>query len=175
VRAVDGRLYRSGIRAHVPASHQRSCSWPDTRAEADDEAGRAKRNANIEFAQNHSAREFIERLLPNMISEKTRAGHLATVQQIINIASAQKTEGIVHGLHALRDRADATAELQNIEVPALLLVGSDDAITPVSAAQTLAENIPQAQLQIIDGAGHLSSMEQPEQFNRALLQFLKDL
>lgn len=145
----------------------------DTRAESDDEAGKAKRNANIEFAQDHSARQFIERLLPNMICDRTRAEQPETVQQIIDIASAQATEGIIHALQALRDRPDATGELANITVPTLVLVGSDDAITPLSAAQTLADNIGQAQLQIIEGAGHLSSMEQPEQFNRALVQFLK--
>jgi pimeloyl-ACP methyl ester carboxylesterase len=147
----------------------------DTRAEADDEPGKAKRNANIEFAQNHSAREFIERLLPNLISEKTLARQPATVQQIIDIASAQSTEGIVCALQALRDRPDASGELMNIEVPTLILVGTEDAITPYSAAQTLATNIPQAQLRTIPDAGHLSNMEQPEHFNRALLQFLRDL
>jgi pimeloyl-ACP methyl ester carboxylesterase len=146
----------------------------DTRAEADDEPAKAKRNANIEFAQEHSAREFIERLLPNMISEKTRAEQPQTVQQITDIASVHDREGIICALQALRDRPDATAELINIEVPALVLVGSDDAITPISAAQTLASKIPQAQLQTINDAGHLSSMEQPEQFNRALLQFLQE-
>ncbi|HEX8237935.1 MAG TPA: alpha/beta fold hydrolase [Abditibacteriaceae bacterium] len=144
----------------------------DTRAEADDEAAKAKRNANIEFAQNHSAHEFIDRLLPNMVSEKTRAAQPETIRQIIDIASGQSREGIIGALHALRDRPDSSAGLQNIGVPTLVVVGSDDAITPPSVAQTLATNIPQAQLQTIEGAGHLSSMEQPEQFNQALLSFL---
>jgi pimeloyl-ACP methyl ester carboxylesterase len=147
----------------------------DTRAEADDEVAKAKRNANIEVAQSHSAREFIERLLPALVSEKTRAEQPETVQRIIDLASDQTTEGITGALQALRDRPDATAELQNIEVPTLVLVGSDDTITPLAAAETLAGNIPHAQLQTIHEAGHLSSIEQPDQFNRALRQFLQGL
>jgi pimeloyl-ACP methyl ester carboxylesterase len=145
----------------------------DTRAEADDEAAKEKRNANIEFAQSHSAREFIERLLPSMVSQQTQEHQPQTIQTILDMASAQSTEGIACALQALRDRPDATAELHSITVPTYVLVGSEDAITPLYATQTLAHNISQAQVKIIDGAGHLSSMEQPEQFNDALWQFLR--
>jgi pimeloyl-ACP methyl ester carboxylesterase len=166
VALAFARMFPRRVRALVLA---------DTRAEADSDDARAKRDANIEFAHRHTAHEFIQRLLPNMISAQTRDTQPEAVQELITIAAAQPTSGIAHALQALRDRHDATSELANIDVPTLVLVGSEDAITPLSAAQTLAGHIPDAQLQIIEGSGHLSNLEQPEQFNRHLAAFLKSL
>jgi pimeloyl-ACP methyl ester carboxylesterase len=166
VALAFARMFPRRVRALILA---------DTRAEADSQEARSKRDDNIEFAREHSAHEFVERMLPNMISAQTRATQQETVREIVALGAAQPTTGIMDALRALRDRHDATSELVNIAAPTLVLVGSEDAITPLSAAQTLVDHIPQAQLQIIEGAGHLSNMEQPEQFNRFVLQFLKSL
>lgn len=147
----------------------------DTQAGADDEEGRAKRDANVAFAREHTPLEFIERVLPNMVSETTRQQRPDALEEVKSIAASQTTEGIIAGLHALRDRPDRSMELKDITAPTLILVGSDDGITPPAAARKMAETIPNAQLQIIEGAGHLSNLEKPEEFNAALLEFLRTL
>jgi 3-oxoadipate enol-lactonase len=58
-------------------------------------------------------------------------------------------------------------------VPALVICGSDDTLTPVAKAQYLHENIKGSQLSIIQKAGHISNMEQPEEFNKIIIDFLK--
>src|SRR3989442_209738 len=59
-----------------------------------------------------------------------------------------------------------------IKLPTVVIVGEDDPGTPVAASRVIAENIKGAQLEIIPAAAHLSNLEQPEKFNRALSAFL---
>ena len=65
-----------------------------------------------------------------------------------------------------------TDRLSAIKLPTVVIVGEDDPGTPVAASRVIAENIKGAQLEIIPAAAHLSNLEQPEKFNRALSAFL---
>jgi 3-oxoadipate enol-lactonase len=71
-------------------------------------------------------------------------------------------------------RPDATDLLPRIGCPALIVVGEQDALTPVADARTLLERIPDARLEVLADAGHLSSLERPEEFNRLVAQFLSE-
>ena len=97
------------------------------------------------------------------------------VEDVRRMASAQTSEAIIAALKVLRDRPEASASLANIRIPTLVLVGSEDALTPPAMALTLAMGIIGAKLVKIPGAGHLSNLEQPDLFNAALLAFLKSL
>ena len=79
--------------------------------------------------------------------------------------------GFIGCCHAI-SRLNMTSRLASITTPTLVIVGKDDLGTPVSAAQQIQQNIPGAELVIIDDALHLSNMEQPEVFNKALTGFL---
>lgn len=144
----------------------------DTRKEADSPEARVKRDEMITYAQNHSARDVIEKMLPNLVSKNTREHQPQIVQEIIEIASELPREGIIATLHALRDRPDATPQLREIKVPTLVIVGAEDAITSPDVARDLAHEISGARLEIIDLAGHLSNLEQPQKFSEALHRFL---
>lgn len=65
------------------------------------------------------------------------------------------------------------AGLDEVDAPALVIVGADDTLTPIADAEDLAGTIPGARLAVIPNAGHLSNIEQPEAFNHALLTFLE--
>jgi 3-oxoadipate enol-lactonase len=71
-------------------------------------------------------------------------------------------------------RADSTDLLQAIAVPTLVLVGSQDAITPPEEARRMAAAIPGARCTVVDGAGHLSNLERWDAFNAALGGFLAE-
>jgi pimeloyl-ACP methyl ester carboxylesterase len=62
-----------------------------------------------------------------------------------------------------------------VRVPALVVGGAQDAMTPPKFVQYLAETIPGAQLALLDGAGHYPMVEQAEAFNRRLAEFLATL
>jgi 3-oxoadipate enol-lactonase len=146
----------------------------DTKAEPDDEQAKANRNTLIELAR-HSAADVIERLLPKLVSEKTRAQRPDVLDEVRNIASVQTPTAIINALEALRDRPDATPGLADIKVPTLVIVGTEDALTPPMVAQLLVERIPQATLVKIEGAGHLSNLEHPSLFTEQVRSFLRGL
>jgi 3-oxoadipate enol-lactonase len=63
-------------------------------------------------------------------------------------------------------------ELEKVTVPAHIVVGDEDRLTPPEMSYQMATRIPGARLTLIEGAGHLSNIEQPERFNRVVLAFL---
>lgn len=63
-------------------------------------------------------------------------------------------------------------DLENVAAPTHVVVGDQDTLTPPALSREMARRIPGARLTIIEGAGHLSNIEQPHAFNRAVLDFL---
>lgn len=92
--------------------------------------------------------------------------------QLHTSLAALRSEPYQQALHAIVT-TDFRSILPRIAVPTLVLVGREDRVTPPAAAQFLAEHIRGASLIQIPGAGHLSNIEQPEAFNRALGTFLE--
>jgi pimeloyl-ACP methyl ester carboxylesterase len=76
-------------------------------------------------------------------------------------------------LQAQRNRPDATPGLAQVRVPALVVVGRDDALTPPAFAERLAAGIAGARLVVIEGAGHLANLERPAEFNAAVRDFVR--
>jgi 3-oxoadipate enol-lactonase len=68
--------------------------------------------------------------------------------------------------------ADQRDRAQEIEVPALVLVGDQDLVTPVDLSNELVDLIPDARMQVIVGAGHLSNIEKPAEFNQIVESFI---
>jgi 3-oxoadipate enol-lactonase len=147
----------------------------DTRAEADSAEARANRDRTIAFARQHTAADVAEQMLPKLLGDTTRAQRPQVADEVRRIAAAQPIEGIVAALQALRDRPDATAGLAAISVPTLVLVGSEDMLTPPALAQILVAGIRGATLVTVAEAGHLSNLERPEQFTEAVAAFLQAL
>jgi 3-oxoadipate enol-lactonase len=76
------------------------------------------------------------------------------------------------GCCAALPKINVTARLKEIKTPTLVICGNEDPATPPSMAREIQENIPGAKLALIPQAAHLSNVEQPEAFNRALADFL---
>lgn len=72
----------------------------------------------------------------------------------------------------LADQADRAAK---IEVPTLVLCGSEDKVTPPDLSSALADLIPGARIETMAGAGHISNLEQPERFNEVVDEFIRSL
>jgi pimeloyl-ACP methyl ester carboxylesterase len=82
-----------------------------------------------------------------------------------------KPQALAAAQRAMAGRSDSTGLLSKMSFPAMVIVGSADALTPPAEAEAMASSIPGARLHIIDGAGHLSNVERPAEFNRALIEF----
>lgn len=166
VALAFARKYADRLRALVLA---------DTRAEGDSAEARAGRDQLIAFTESHAASDVIDKLLPKLLSPAALASQPEVVSAVRGDGSAQSTGAIAGALRALRDCPDSTPSLAGIRVPTLVLVGSEDALTPPALSHALAAAIPGAKLETIAGAGHLSHLEQPDAFNAALRGFLRSL
>ncbi|SPH18204.1 Pimeloyl-[acyl-carrier protein] methyl ester esterase [Defluviimonas aquaemixtae] len=75
---------------------------------------------------------------------------------------------------ALRDRPDRQGVLRQVRVPTLVLCGREDRLCPVERHELIHELIPGSRLEIIDGAAHMPTLEQPDKTTAALARWLED-
>ena len=90
------------------------------------------------------------------------------VRDMIRRTNPRGYAGCCHAIRAL----DLTERLGAITLPTLIIVGAEDVGTPVAASQAIHERIKGSQLVVLDSASHLSNLEQPAAFTRALETFL---
>jgi pimeloyl-ACP methyl ester carboxylesterase len=88
---------------------------------------------------------------------------------------ANSPTGICGALLALASRTETTEALSRISVPTLILVGEQDAITPPTVSREMQSRIANSEIHVIPNAGHLSNLENQEEFNKHLLNFLRRL
>jgi pimeloyl-ACP methyl ester carboxylesterase len=114
-------------------------------------------------------------MIPNLLGPSTHASRRHVAAELRQLIASQPAEGIADGLQAMMTRPDSAATLAAVRVPTLIMVGTEDTITPVSDAQSMHRAIPGSRLVTIHGVGHMSNMEAPGEFNAALTEFLQDL
>ncbi|MEA9357459.1 alpha/beta hydrolase [Bacteriovorax sp. PP10] len=145
----------------------------NTKAAADDNAAKEKRWSTIKMLHSHRE-EFIAKQWHAMVS-KSSLEKVKLKKCFQEIVSKSDEEGISAGLVSLATRMDNTETLAHITVPTLILAGEHDKIIPLSEMQFLQENIQGSRLEIIKGTGHLSNMENPDDFNKVIADFLASL
>jgi pimeloyl-ACP methyl ester carboxylesterase len=148
----------------------RALALVDTRASADDDAGRAKRDETIAAVRENGIAPILESM-PAMLLSPESLGRPDLLERVQRIISRQKPETIEADLAAMRDRPDSTASLREISIPTLVIVGERDVLTPVADSEAMAAAIPGARLVTIPGAGHLAPMERPKTVAEALGEF----
>lgn len=147
----------------------------DTRSEADTTEGKIKRAASIKLVKTEGVKKFAEGFVKAVFAPQTFEAKPDTVRFIQQIIEKTSPAAIAGTLFALAARTDTTPSLPNIKVPTLILVGEHDTLTPPSAAEAMYAKIPDSELHVIPGAAHMSNLENPEEFNKHLLDFLSRL
>lgn len=178
-RATVGGLSMGGYVAlalyrHFPL-RVRSLILADTRAQADNEETRKNRVEQAEKALTEGMEGIADQLLRKLLAPETVARRPEIVKRIREMMVQTKPEGTAAALGAMAQRQDQTDFLSRIIAPTLIIVGREDAITPVEDAELMHREISGSRLEVIDGAGHVSNLEKPEEFNRVLLRFLGEL
>jgi 3-oxoadipate enol-lactonase len=147
----------------------------DTKAGADSEEARAGRDRMLETLSQSGPEGVAEAMLPKLLGETTRRSRPEVVSEVRSLILSNAPEGLRRAILRLRGRPDATMVLGRMGVPALVIVGEEDVVTPLADARALQSAIPEARLHTISGAGHLSNLEAPERFNEILGRFLSTL
>lgn len=129
------------------------------------------------------SRELAEELLTKAFSRGYLDNHFASdddaVGEIQNVTARNaSTEVFVDGCQAMID-TDVRSQLEDVQAPTLVMVGSEDNLTPLDAgpggagARYVAESLPNGQLAIFEGSGHGHYVEQPEESVKVILDFLE--
>jgi pimeloyl-ACP methyl ester carboxylesterase len=140
----------------------------NTKSGADDEAGKERRRALAERLRNEG-NAFLVDAPPPLLSSEAPAELWDRVKRVI---AQQPAEAIAAASLGMAERPDSTAELSGIGVPTLVITSTGDTLIPPEATSPMADQIPGARLEVIDGAGHLSNLEAPDVFTALLREHI---
>jgi pimeloyl-ACP methyl ester carboxylesterase len=147
----------------------------DTRPGADTPEASANREQVAQLAETQGSSAIADLQLPRLISDFTRQHHPEVEIRVRQLIEAATPSGIAAASRGMAIRPDSHDLLAHIPCPTLVLVGEEDALTPPHIARDYAAQIPKAQFVVLPHAGHLSNLEQPQPFIRAIRQFLQTL
>lgn len=145
----------------------------DTRAEADAPEAETQRQEFIEAVERAGPEEAARRMIPNYFTPETCNDNPQLVERAKTMITAQSVTAITSAMKAIMKREDSSTLLREISCPVLVLNGQDDKLTTPETAAGIAARIPGANIGLIEHAAHLSNMEQPDRFNRALLDHIR--
>lgn len=147
----------------------------DTTCTADTPEAKEKRMKTIESIKKDGVEKFAEESIKNLFAPEsfsTKKLEIAAVREMIVNTTE---ESLCNTLRAFYERKETCSKLSDIYVPVLIMVGEEDKITPLAAAQLINEKIKESLLRIIEHAGHLSNIENPSEFNNQLEEFVSTI
>ncbi|MDT3695358.1 MAG: alpha/beta fold hydrolase [Ignavibacterium sp.] len=147
----------------------------DTRSEADTNEGKLKRAAGIKRINTEGLVPFTKDFITNCYGEHYKQNHKGELEKRISKSSQFDPAGVKGSLLAMLGRNDTTAFLDKINIPALVICGEKDVLTPPEVMKSMAEKINGAEFIVIKNSGHLSPVENPEDVNEAVKNFLDRL
>lgn len=165
-----GGIVAMEIMARAPSRVAR-LALLDTNPRAEAPAMQARRAHQIAAAERGDlARVMREEMKPNYLADGP--GQRAILDLCMEMALALGPEVFMRQSRALRDRPDRQDTLRAVTVPTLVLCGAKDRLCPLDRHVLMRDLIPGAQLAVIPGAGHLSTLEQPDRTTKALADWL---
>lgn len=147
----------------------------DTRAAADTDDARANRLKMADKIREWGAARVAEMMGPNLFAAGRFEANPIIVQELRAVVSRTSPDAIAVAQRAMAGRPDMTSLLPQIEVPALVIAGAEDALIPPREMQQIAAAIPNSQYVEIAGAGHMTTVENPSAVNQAMLTFIDQL
>jgi len=147
----------------------------DTKAQADTDEIRTNRYQQEQRITDEGMNAVVDSMLEKFLAPATFEQNPDVVTFTRNMIVNTNPAGAVSALHGMATRRDYTYFLPQIFPPVLIVVGSEDKIAPLSDAKLMHHEIRGSRLVVIDGAGHISNLEAPDQFKIALENFLQTL
>tara|TARA_R110002111_G_scaffold259308_1_gene329287 strand:- start:91051 stop:91857 length:807 start_codon:yes stop_codon:yes gene_type:complete len=144
----------------------------DTRSESDSEEGVNNRLKMVDLVLKHGPESISSSMIPNLISETSQLNQPEVSKSLIEMIESTDREGIAASQRGMAVRKDFTDQLIDIKVPALLIVGSEDQLTPPAVMKNMSSRLPHAKYLEVPDAGHMSPMEAPDIVNQAMEDFL---
>jgi 3-oxoadipate enol-lactonase len=147
----------------------------DTQCIADTAEVKEKRYRTIDQIAADGPADFNEGFIKSVFHEDSIRTKKELVEKLRQVVFANSQHIIAMGLTALAERSETCSTLNAISIPTLIICGREDEVTPLAQSEFMHEKIEASILHVIDKAGHVSNLEQPDEFNKHLLNFLTTL
>ncbi len=179
-RVVLGGLSMGGyaamafLRRHADRVH--ALVLADTKASPDPPQARERRLQMADAVSGDGELSvLVDDMLPALVGRTTHERRGLVLGRVRALAQAAPAAAVAWAQRAMAARPDSFDTLRATAVPALVVVGDEDVLSPVADAEAMASALPHARLATIPAAGHLSAVEAPEQFNGVVREFVGSL
>jgi 3-oxoadipate enol-lactonase len=154
----------------------KSLIFADTFAGLDTPQAKDARNKAATKLENEGMAGYADEVISKMITPAHVKSQPKVAAHVLKMMKSTSPLAAATAMRARSERIDyLNIVLPEIDIPTLVIVGRDDEFTPVAKAEELKKNLHNCKLVIIDDAGHMPNLEQPEQFNKVVLDFLDGL
>jgi 3-oxoadipate enol-lactonase len=144
----------------------------DTQCIADTVEVIEKRYKIIDDINNNGVTKFNEGFIKSVFHKDSISNKKDLVEKLRGVVFANSENIIKKGLVALAERSETCSTLNEITIPTLIICGREDEVTPLVQSESMLSTIKGSILHVIHNAGHVSNLEQPQEFNEQLLNFL---
>ena len=145
----------------------------DTQCIADTPEIKENRCLAIIRIMKNGVEQYADEIIKNLFAPESFTKKENVVDAVREMIISTPKQSLCNTLHALAERKETCDQLPEINIPVLIMVGKEDKITPIAAAQQMHEKILNSKLEIIQYAGHLSNLENPIAFNTHMVNFLE--
>lgn len=145
-----------------------------TRAVADSPEGKANREALAKRVEEEGPQPVVEKMLKPMLAEASVRANPGLKYEVEGMMRSTSLAGIVGASRGMALRDDSTSLLGRINAPTLILAGTVDAMIPYAESENMAAAIPHARLHVLEGVGHLPSLERAEEVSRVMREWLRE-
>jgi pimeloyl-ACP methyl ester carboxylesterase len=145
----------------------------DTFAGLDTAERRQLRFTAADRLEREGIQSYAHEELPKMIAPANAQQTRDLVTHVMEMMTTTSPAGAAAALRGRARRRDYLPLLRDVRVPTVVVVGREDAYTPVSFAEELRDHIPGARLEVIEGAGHMPNLERPSEFNHVVEEWLR--
>lgn len=140
---------------------------------ADSDEKKSTRRKGIDFIKEHGALEFLKTSTPNLFSSATKENNPALIEEQMKLLSNFSGEALVSYNQAMIDRPDRTEVLKNVKIPILFVFGEHDTAVPLSDGLKQCHLPEKSYIHILKNSGHLGMLEEADESNLILEEFLQ--
>ena len=153
----------------------RALGLANTKAPADNAAGRAQRLEAANDVLERGTEGFLQSMASRVLAKSTQESRPDLVEGALRMMRQMSPEDIAEVQRGMAERPDSIPTLKTINVATLIVTGDEDLSTGVNEAELMRQHIGGSQLRVIAKAGHYSAWEQPAEAAAIFRQFLDSL
>lgn len=147
----------------------------DTTCQADTPEAKKNRMNTLDSIRKEGVEKYAAESLKNLFTPDSFITKTKEIESVREMIIKTTKHSLCNTLLALSLRRETCSKLQEINIPALILVGREDQITPPDTARLMNENFKDSFMHTIEHASHLSNLENPDEFNFQLVNFVNSV